>query len=115
MKPKGSARVPPLNSSFHLSGAVGRYATVQPNLWEGCILNSFLKERRVVGRGVERARPPNLLASLLPPAAVSEKCGCQEEVRVGGRARAHPTSHLPPTTVDLAEKRTVVRGGRCGG
>ena len=33
----------PLNSSFHLSGAVGRYATVQPNLWEGCILNSFLK------------------------------------------------------------------------
>ena len=38
---------PPLNSSFHLSGAVGRYATVQPNLWEGCILNSFLKE---VGR-----------------------------------------------------------------
>ena len=34
---------PPLNSSFHLSGAVGRYATLQPNLWEGCILNSFLK------------------------------------------------------------------------
>ena len=25
---------------------------------------------------------PNLLASLLPPAAVSEKCGCQVGVRV---------------------------------
>ena len=33
---------------------------------------------------------PNLLASLLPPAAVSEKCGCQVRVRVWGRARTLP-------------------------
>ena len=54
----------PLFSWFrpsHLSGAVGRYATVQPNLWEGCILNSFLKGGRSQ-RGVRGAR-----ASPFPP------------------------------------------------
>ena len=58
----------------------------------------------VSGRsGRARSHPPNpnLLASLLPPAAVSEKCGCQVRVRVGAGARPHPPTPQTPFMVSL--------------
>ena len=98
-------RLHPSLRPSHLSGAVGRYATVQPNLWEGCILNSFLKGGRSQ-RGVRARAPlPPSQRSLLQPLPSGAGEG------VGARPTSTTSPHRKPT-VEGNLRGAPVWGGR---
>jgi len=84
-------------------------ATVQPNLWEGCILNSFLNDMEVSGSGggAGGARAPFPLPNPLPlqlsvesRMKIPESCGAGRS-GMEGSARAHS---YPPLTRHIATR-----------